>query len=92
MTVILHDMLHVCNKDYVDDIIVKSRKISQHIDNLRKVFLRCRCYSLRMNPLKCPFGFSSGKFLGFIVHQKGNDFDPPKAKAIQYMKPRKLNC
>ena len=28
------------------------------------------------------FGVSSGKFLGFLVHQRGIDLDPTKAKAM----------
>ena len=40
-----------------------------------------------MNPLKCAFGFSAGKFLGFLVHSRGIDVDLAKAVAIAIMKP-----
>jgi len=40
-----------------------------------------------MNPLKCAFGVSSGKFLGFLVHTRGIDVDLAKATAIATMKP-----
>ena len=40
-----------------------------------------------MNPLKCAFGVSSGKFLGFLVHNRGIDVDPTKATAIATMRP-----
>ena len=40
-----------------------------------------------MNPLKCAFGVSAGKFLGFLVHNRGIDVDPAKASAITTMKP-----
>ena len=36
-----------------------------------------------MNPLKCAFGVTSGKFLGFIVHHRGIEIDKSKIKAIQ---------
>ena len=36
-----------------------------------------------MNPLKCAFGVSFGKFLGFLVHSRGIDVNP----AIATMKP-----
>ena len=39
-----------------------------------------------MNPLKCAFGVSSGKFLGFLVHSKGIDVNPTKATTIATMK------
>ena len=42
-----------------------------------------------MNPSKCAFGVSSRKFLGFLVHHKGIDFDPTKAKAIVALSPPK---
>jgi len=40
-----------------------------------------------MNSLKCAFGVSAGKFLGFLVHQQGIDVDPSKAQAIATLKP-----
>ena len=47
----------------------------------------CRAFKLRINPLKCAFEVSSGKFLGFLVHSRGIDVDPAKAMAIATMKP-----
>jgi hypothetical protein len=40
-------------------------------------------YGLKMNPLKCAFGVSAGKFLGFIVHEKGVEIDPKKIESIK---------
>ena len=68
MIAIFHDMVHQELEDYVNDIVVKSRRREEHFHVLRKVFERCRAFKLRMNPLKCAFGVSSGKFLGFLVH------------------------
>ena len=59
---IFHDMMHCELEDYVDDIVVKSRRREDHVKVLRKVFERCRLFKLRMNPLKCAFGMSAGKF------------------------------
>jgi len=42
-----------------------------------------------MNPLKCAFGLTSGKFLGFIVIHRGIEVDPQKIKAILEMPPPK---
>ena len=71
----------------MDDIVVKSKKRGKHFYVLRKVFERCRVFKLRMNPLKCAFGVSSGKFLGFLVHSRGIDVDPVKATTIATMRP-----
>lgn len=42
-----------------------------------------------MNPLKCAFGVTSGKFLGFVVRHRGIEIDPSKIKAILDMQPPK---
>ena len=42
-----------------------------------------RQYVLKMNPLKCAFGVSAGKFLGFIIHEKGIEIDPKKIEAMK---------
>ena len=54
---------------------------------LKRVVKRCRAFKLRMNPLKCAFRVSSGKFLGFLVHGRGIDVDPAKATTIATMRP-----
>jgi len=38
-----------------------------------------------MNPLKCAFGMTFEKFLGFIVHHRGIEIDQSKTRAIQEM-------
>uniref|UniRef100_A0A2N9GEB7 RNA-directed DNA polymerase n=1 Tax=Fagus sylvatica TaxID=28930 RepID=A0A2N9GEB7_FAGSY len=73
-------------EDYVDDIVVKSKRREDHLGILRKVFDRCRLYKLKLNPLKCAFGVFAGKFLGFLVYNRGIDVDLAKASAIATMK------
>ncbi|XP_050251425.1 uncharacterized protein LOC126698319 [Quercus robur] len=87
MTAIFHDTMHQELEDYVDNIVVKSKTRESHARTLRKVFERCHHYKLCTDPLKCAFGVTAGKFLGFLVHQKGIDVDPLKVKAIVTMKP-----
>ena len=87
MTAIFHNMMHQELEDYVDDVVVKSRRREDHVKVLRKVFERCRLFKLRINPLKCTFGVFVGKFLGFLVHSRGIDVNPAKAVAIGTMKP-----
>ena len=86
MTTIFQDMMHKEIEDYVDDIVVKSGKGEEnHIAVLDRVFERCRANKMKMNPLKCAFGVSAGKFLGFVVHRNG--IEPSKIKAILEMPP-----
>ncbi|KAB2611155.1 S2-RNase [Pyrus ussuriensis x Pyrus communis] len=92
MQKIFNDMLHKNVECYVDDVVVKTKKRSDHLKDLRIVFERLRKYNLKMNPLKCAFGVTSGKFLGFIVKHRGIEVDQSKIKAIQSMpEPRNLH-
>ena len=87
MILIFGDMLHKQVGDYVDDLVVKAKNPFEHLVHFRQVFERCREHNLRMNPSKCAFGVSLGKFLGFLVHHRGMDLDPIKAKAITTLSP-----
>lgn len=56
---------------YVDDILVKSRTAEQQKVDLSEAFQVMHHHDMRFNSDKCAFGIRSGKFLGFIVHQRG---------------------
>ena len=45
---------------------------------------------MKLNPNKCAFGVSSGKFLGFMVSHKGIEANPDKIQAILNMKPPQM--
>ena len=86
ITAIFHDMMHKEMEDYLDDILVKSKTRTGHLQVLKQVFKRCREYKLRMNPMICAFEESVGKFLWFLVHYRGISIDPAKTTAIATMK------
>ncbi|KAM1666903.1 hypothetical protein ACFX15_045254 [Malus domestica] len=71
---------------YVDDMLVKSKHVDQHITNLSETFTILKRYRMRLNPNKCAFGVGSGKFLGFTISQRGIEANPEKIKAILDMK------
>ncbi|KAM1024584.1 hypothetical protein EV2_038916 [Malus domestica] len=75
MQKIFNDMLHKNVECYVDDVVVKTKKRLDHLKDLRIVFEKLQKYNLKMNPLKCAFGVTSGKFLDFIVKHRGNEVD-----------------
>ena len=89
VTTLLHDMMHNEIKVYIDDMIVKSKDRKSHATNLRKLFERIKEYTLRLNSQKCIFGVTVGKLLGFLVSNKGIEFDPSKIKTILEMPPPK---
>jgi hypothetical protein len=84
MNLIFHDMLGVIMEVYIDDIVmIKSAAHDAHLADLRLAFERMHQYSLKMNPLKCAFGVSAGKFLGFIIYDKGIKMDPKRIESIK---------
>ncbi|KAM2589505.1 hypothetical protein TB1_046426 [Malus domestica] len=71
---------------YVYDMLVKSKHADQHITNLSETFTILKRYRMRLNLNKCAFSVGSGKFLGFIISQRGIKANPEKIKAIIDMK------
>ena len=61
---------------YIDDIVVKSKMISEHVGDLRAIFEILRKYKLRLNASKCSFGVGSGKFLGYMVTHRRIEVNP----------------
>jgi hypothetical protein len=70
---------------YIDDIVVKSKKQGDLLDNLKETFDDLREYKMMLNPKKCVFGVSSGKLLGYMVLSQGIDLNPKKVEAIEQL-------
>ena len=74
---------------YVDDMLVKSLRENDHLDDLSETFNTLRSYNMKLNPNKCAFGVTAGKFLGFMVSQRGIKVNPKKIQAIMELEPPK---
>ena len=61
---------------YIDDMVVKSRVESKHINDLGNIFDILRKHKLRLNASKCSFGVGSDKFLGYMVTHHGIEVNP----------------
>ena len=72
---------------YVDDMLVKSQRKEDHLEELRETFNTLRPYNMKLNPGKCSFGVTAGKFLGFMVSQRGIEANLDKIRAIIEMTP-----
>ena len=70
----------------VDNMLVKSKVASDHIAHLSDTFKMLRTYHMKLNPLKCAFNVASGKFLGFMVNQRGIEANPEKIQALLDMR------
>ena len=72
---------------YVDDIVVKSKVVSEHLGDLGSTFGVLRKHKLRLNASKCSFGVGLGKFLGYMVTHRGIEVNPDWIKDINNLKP-----
>ena len=71
----------------MDDILVKSRREEDHLEDLRETFDTLRSYNMKLNLGKCAFEVTVGKFLGFMVSQRGIEANPDKIRVIMEMTP-----
>ena len=69
-------------KVYIDDIMIKSKTREDHMHHLQEVFHLLRRYDMKLNPSKCAFSVSVGKFLGFMVTQRGIEVNLDQIKAV----------
>ena len=67
---------------YIDDMVVKSKVVSEHVGDLGVIFGILRKHKLRLNASKCSFGVGFGKFLGYMVTHRGIEVSPNQIKAI----------
>jgi hypothetical protein len=82
MNLIFHDLLGVLMEIYIDDVVVKLVGFEEHMADLKLSLERMKKYGLQMNPLKCGFRVTSGRFLGFVVYEHGIQIDPKKIESI----------
>ncbi|XP_026456048.1 uncharacterized protein LOC113356986 [Papaver somniferum] len=79
------DMIGKTMEVYIDDMVVKSKKKESHLMDLKRTFDRLRQYGMKLNPSKCSFGLTSGKFLGYMMTQRGIEANPEQIRAILEM-------
>jgi hypothetical protein len=72
---------------YIDDIVVKSEKHGDLLDDLKETFDNLRKFKMMLNSKKCVFGVSSGKLVGYMVSSRGIDANPKKVEVIENLQP-----
>ena len=72
---------------YIDDMVVKSKVVSEHVGDLEIIFEILRKHKLRLNASKCSFGVGSGKFWGYMVTHRGIEVNPDQIKIINSLQP-----
>ena len=72
---------------YVDDMLVKSLHEEDHLNDLRETFNTLWSYNMKLNPNKCTFSVTAGKFLGFMVSQRGIEVNSERIWTIMELEP-----
>ena len=72
---------------YIDDMVVKSKKVEEHLTDLGETFLVLREHKLCLNASKCSFGVNLGKFLGYMITHRRIEVDLERIKAVNSLHP-----
>ena len=70
---------------YINDMVVKSKVVTEHVGDLTNIFGVLRKHKLHLNTSKCSFGVGLGKFLGYMVTHRGIEVNPDQIKAINIL-------
>ena len=82
VTKMFRPLLYSTMEVYIDDMLVKSKRRPDHAAHLQQTFDLLREYGMKLNPLKCAFRVSVGRFLGFMITQRGIEANPAQLKTI----------
>ena len=77
-----HKQIGTSVEVYIDDMLVKLVKAELHVNHLAEAFQVLKDYKMKLNPTKCAFEVSTGKFLSFIVNSRGIEANPNKIRVV----------
>ena len=72
---------------YIDDMVVKSKQETRHIEDHQGVFEVLRQHQLRLNADKCAIEVGTCKFLGYLISNRGIEVNLTQIEAVQRLKP-----
>jgi hypothetical protein len=75
---------------YIDDIVVKSEKRGDLLNDLKETFNNLYKLKIMLNHKKCVFRVSLGKLLVYMVSSRGIDVNPKKVEAIEKLQPPRI--
>ena len=82
MTKMLESQLGKNIEVYINDMVVKSKVVSEHVEDHNNIFEIRRKHKLGLNASKCSFGVGSRKFLGYMVTHREIEVNSDQIKAI----------
>ncbi|GJP40450.1 hypothetical protein CLOM_g132 [Closterium sp. NIES-68] len=86
MNHILRPLLDECVVVYLDDILIYSHDMKQHVEHLRRVFEILRRERFYVKLSKSEFALEKVQFLGHMVSAQGVHVDPKKIEAVRTWK------
>ena len=87
MTKMFESQLGKSVEVYIDDMVVKSKVVSEHVGDIENIFEIMRKHKLRLNASKCSFEVESGKFLGYMVTHRRIEVNLDQIKVINSLQP-----
>ena len=87
MTRMFRDKIGRMVEVYIDDMVVKSKQESRHVEDLQGTFEVLRQHKLRLNTEKCVFSVGAGKFLGYLITNWGIEINPDQIDAMRRLNP-----
>ena len=87
MTRMFRDKIGHTVEVYIDDMVVKSKQESRHIEDLQGAFEVLRQHKLHIITEKCAFGVGAGKFLGYPITDRGIEINPDQINVVKRLKP-----
>ena len=82
MTRMFESQLDKSIKVYIDNIVVKSKVVFEHVGDLENIFEILRKHKLCLNASKCSFGVGAGKFLGYMVTYRKIKLTPIRLRQL----------
>lgn len=68
---------------YMDDILVYSRTLEEHVEHVRKILRALKKHNLRLKPAKCEFNKTKVEFVGIIISEQGLEVNPDKVEKVK---------
>lgn len=79
---VLRGELDDCASAYLDDVLIFSDSLEEHVEHVCRVLSKLRAAGLQVDIGKCEFHVTETKYLGLIISTSGIRMDPEKIKAV----------
>ena len=87
MTRMFESQLSKSIKVHIDDMVMKSKVVSEHMSDLEDIFEVLKRHKLHLNISKCSFEVGLGKFLGYMNTHKGIEVSPDQIRTVNSLQP-----